>query len=141
MKSYPILLSVPMTDTSILWEDMVVHRESTMSDALESLEEYDLGSECDKEGYTSLYQMFVTYHPSSTGNNVAIFDTGMYDQSYPQYIALLGFDSDEQAYGYLTSKLMTDISTHPLHKIIGYSRIPHRGASIPFEVLFPEKES
>lgn len=140
MKDYPILLSVPMTDTSILWEDMVVHRESTMNDVLESLEEYDMGSECNKEGYAYLYQMFATYHPSSAGDNIAIFDTGMYDQSYPQYVACLGFDSDEQAYGYLTSKLMLDISTHPLHKIIGYSQISRRGASVPFEILFPAEE-
>lgn len=141
MKDYPILLSVPMTDASILWEDMRVHRESTMNDALESLEEYDMGSECDKEGYASLYQMFVTYHPSSAGDNIAIFDTGMYDQSYPQYVAFLGFDDDFQADSYLVSKLTMDMLAHPLSKIIAYSRSRLRAASVPLEILFPEEEN
>lgn len=140
MKDYPLMISVPMTNTSILWEDMVVHCESTMNDALESLKEYDLGSECDKEGYASLYQMFATYHPLSVGDNIAIFDTGMYDQSYPQYVAFLGFDDDFQADNYLVSKLTMDMLAHPLSKIIVYSRSKSRAASVPLEILFPEEE-
>lgn len=139
MKDYPLILSVPMTDNSVLWEDMRVHINEAVFDIFWSLDDmYGFEPECDKEKYASLYCLFETCNGSVLYKDITIFDTCMYDQSYPQYIALIGFDNIQQLDDYLHAQFLTDMMAHPLAKII-----VHRtgvSPSVPSEVLFPQKE-
>lgn len=139
MKDYPVILSVPMTDNSVLWEDMRVHTNTAVFDIFRSLDDmYGCEPECDKEKYAYLYFLFETYNGSMVYKDITIFDTCMYDQSYPQYIALIGFDNIQQLDDYLHAQFLTDMMAHPLAKIIA-----HRtgvSPSVPFEVLCPQEE-